>query len=98
MLNGVFHVCFFVSTADGEQTCKVPELDEKNDVVDGLSQSEKPTLVQSDLTAKEVQRESVKVEADTPTEPSAGAEGEHSTDEAVIVGQKQEETKPVSDK
>lgn len=73
-------------------------MDEKKEVVDGWSQSEKPTLVQSDLTTKDTQQESVKVEADTTAEPEAGEEGERSTDEAVIVGQKQEETKPVSDK
>ncbi|CAI5645619.1 unnamed protein product [Oreochromis niloticus] len=85
-------------TADGEQKSKVLEADEKKEVVDSQSQSEKPTVAPSEPTTKEEQGESVKAEADTPAEPAAGEEGERCTEEAVIVGQKQEETKPVSDK
>ncbi|XP_039867341.1 putative GPI-anchored protein pfl2 isoform X2 [Simochromis diagramma] len=85
-------------TADGEQTSKVLEADEKKEVVDSRSQSEKPTMAQSEPTTKEERGESVKAEADTQAEPAAVEDGEGCTEEAVIVGQKQEETKPVSDK
>ncbi|XP_006780121.1 mucin-5AC-like isoform X2 [Neolamprologus brichardi] len=85
-------------TADGEQTSKVLEADEKKEVVDSRSQSEKPTVAQSEPTTKEEREESVKAEADIPAEPAAVEDGERCTEEAVIVGQKQEETKPVSDK
>ncbi|XP_005915284.1 mucin-5AC isoform X1 [Haplochromis burtoni] len=86
------------TAADGEQTSKVLEADEKKEVVDSRSQSEKPTMAQSEPTTKEERGESVKAEADTPAEPAAVEDGERCTEEAVIVGQKQEETKPVSDK
>lgn len=97
-MNGVFYDIVFLLAADGEQTSKVLEADEKKEVVDSRSQSEKPTMAQSEPTTKEERGESVKAEADTPAEPAAVEDGEGCTEEAVIVGQKQEETKPVSDK
>ncbi|XP_069030217.1 uncharacterized protein [Embiotoca jacksoni] len=88
-------------TAD-EQQSKLTEMDEKKEVVESgkksNSDNEKPTMVSSDLTTKEVQEVSVKAEEETRAEPAAGKEGERSSDEGAIEGQKQEETKSVSDK
>lgn len=100
MLNGVF--CDFPPpTGDEEnemvQKSKITEMDEKKEVVDcgKKSDNKKPTL-KNELTGKQGQE--VKAEDDTLAEPASGKEGEQSTKERELEGQKREETKPVSDK
>ncbi|XP_039984893.1 mucin-17-like isoform X2 [Xiphias gladius] len=82
------------------QKSKQTEMDENEEVVNGRkrSENEKPMLVSSEETRKEVQEESVKAEKDTMTESPSGKEGERCGDEGVVEGQKQEETKSLSQK
>lgn len=84
------------------QKSKIPELDEKKEVIVDEKKSEggkeKPTLGNSDVTREDVQEESVKAEEDTAAEPASGKAGERRKDEGVIEAQKQEETKSTGDK
>jgi len=97
MLNGMlldFHLLMADEELDMVQKSKSVELDEKKSKRD----NDKLTVDNSDVTRKEVQAESVKAEEDTLDEPAAGEKSDRSRDEAVIEAQKQEETRPVSDK
>ncbi|XP_047435971.1 serine-rich adhesin for platelets-like [Mugil cephalus] len=79
------------------QKSKITEMDEKEGADDSKkSNSEKPTLVNKQLTGKEGQE--VTAEVVTLAEPASGKEGERSTTEREVERQKQEETKAVSDK
>lgn len=68
------------------------------------NETEKPTLVSSEVIRKEVQEESVKPEEDTVktevgmAEPASGKDGEVHSDEGATEGQKQGETKVVGEK
>lgn len=103
---------FHLPTADGEvevlQKSKQAEKNESKTVVDGGKESEtyngKPGEVNSEVTKKEVQEESVKpeevaviTEVET-AEPASGKEGVLFSNEEVIEGQNQEETKAVDEK
>ncbi|XP_034436908.1 mucin-5AC-like [Hippoglossus hippoglossus] len=92
------------------QKSKQTEMDEEKGVVDDEKRHEKPTLVSSEETRKEVQEESEKAEEDAVAEPLSGREGEWcevsdevevkegEVEEGVVEGPKQEETKSTSEK
>nr|XP_019954359.1 PREDICTED: flocculation protein FLO11-like isoform X1 [Paralichthys olivaceus] len=92
------------------QKSKQTEMDEEKEVVDGEKRHEKPTLVSSEETRKEVQEESEKAEEDAVAEPLSGKEGEWcevsdevevkegEVEEGVVEDPKQEETKSTSEK
>ncbi|XP_071344427.1 uncharacterized protein [Trachinotus anak] len=61
-------------------------------------ENEKPTLVSSEETRKEVQEKSVKAEEDTMADPPSGKEGEQCSKEGLVEGQKQEESKSLCKK
>ncbi|XP_026175983.1 uncharacterized protein PB18E9.04c-like [Mastacembelus armatus] len=76
------------------QKSKLTETAKKKEAVDGgkkrENENEKPTLVSSEVTKKEMQEESAK--------PQDMKEGEQCSDEGMIGGQQQEETKSMSEK
>ncbi|XP_022597327.1 mucin-5AC-like [Seriola dumerili] len=86
-------------TADEElgmvQKSKQTEMGENKVIVNGgkKGENEKPTLVTSEETRKEAE-----AEEDTMAEPPSGKEGERCSNEGVVEGQKQEETKSVCKK
>lgn len=99
-------------TADEElevvQKSKQTEKNESKTVIDGEKESEnyneKPAEVNSEVTKKVVQEESVKPEEVTVTtevgmaQPASGKEGLLFSNEGAIKGQNQEETKAVDEK
>lgn len=103
---------FPLSTADEAlemvQNIKQTDTDESKKVVDGGKESEngedKPAPVSSEVIKKELQEERVKPEEyEVKTEvgmaePASGKDGELFSDEGVIEGQKQEETKSLAEK
>ena len=114
MFCDVFLIHIFLPMADEElemvQKSKQAEMDEEKGVVDDEKRHEKPTLVSSEETSKEVQEESKKAEEDAVAEPLSGKEGEWcevsdevevkegEIEEGVVEGPKQEETKSTSEK
>ena len=90
------------------QNSKQTETDESKKVVNGGKEGEnekdKPALVNSEVIKKDVQEESVKPEEEAvqtevgKAEPASGKDGELCSDEGVIKGQKQDETKSVGEK
>ncbi|XP_041797152.1 flocculation protein FLO11-like [Chelmon rostratus] len=90
------------------QNIKQTDTDESKKVVDGGKESEngedKPAPVSSEVIKKELQEERVKPEEyEVKTEvgmaePASGKDGELFSDEGVIEGQKQEETKSLAEK
>lgn len=106
------HIYFSLLEADEElevvQKSKQAEKNESKTVVDSGKENEhykeKPAEVNSEETKKEAQEESVKPEEVTVTtavgtvQPPSGKEGVPFSNEEVIKGQNQEETKAADEK